>query len=152
MKRVLIITYYWPPAGGPGVQRWLHFVRYFKEFGIEPWVYIPENPTYPITDNDLLELVPEDLNMITHPIREPYGLARKLSSKKTARLSKGIISSDSPSAVEQMMLYIRGNLFVPDARVGWVKPSVARLKQEIPKAKIKAIVTTGPLIVCISLV
>lgn len=144
MKRVLIVTYYWPPAGGPGVQRWLHFVRYFKEFGIDPWVYIPENPTYPVIDNDLTQLVPEGLQVLSQPIREPYALAKKLSAKRTQTLSKGIISSESPSTIEQVMLYIRGNLYIPDARVGWVKPSVARLKQEIPKHDIQALITTGP--------
>ena len=58
MKRVLIITYYWPPAGGPGVQRWLNFVKYFREFGISPVVYIPEDPYYPLEDKSFLDEVP----------------------------------------------------------------------------------------------
>ena len=144
MKRVLIITYYWPPAGGPGVQRWLHFVRYFKEFGIEPTVFIPANPTYPIQDEELKDLVPEDIQIIKHPIKEPYALAKKLSSKKTKTLSKGIISSESPGSIERLLLYIRGNLFIPDARAGWVKPSVKRLSQELDQQQYDAIVTTGP--------
>ena len=49
-KKLLIITYYWPPSGGPGVQRWLKFVKYLPDFNIQPIVYIPENPTYPIVD------------------------------------------------------------------------------------------------------
>ncbi len=72
MKRVLIITYYWPPAGGPGVQRWLNFVKYLKDFNIEAIVYTPENPSYPIVDKDLLKAVPENVEVIKQPIREPY--------------------------------------------------------------------------------
>jgi len=64
MQRVLIITYYWPPAGGPGVQRWLKFVKYLRDFNIEPIVYTPENPNYPIIDNTFLEEVPEGIKVL----------------------------------------------------------------------------------------
>src|SRR5690606_38463555 len=58
-KKVLIITYYWPPAGGPGVQRWLKFVKYLPQFNVEPIVYIPENPNYPLVDDSLRLEVPK---------------------------------------------------------------------------------------------
>ena len=61
MKKVLIITYYWPPAGGPGVQRWLKFVKYLRDFQIEPVVFVPENPSYPIIDESFKSEIPEDL-------------------------------------------------------------------------------------------
>ena len=83
MKRVLIICYYWPPAGGPGVQRWLKFVKYFRNFEIEPVLFIPKNPHYPIIDESLLAEIPKDLEIIRHPIKEPYKYARLLSKKKT---------------------------------------------------------------------
>ena len=85
MKRVLIITYYWPPAGGPGVQRWLNFVKYFKEFGIEPIVYIPENPHYPLIDKSFISEVPVDIEILKHPVKEPYKIAGILSKKKTLK-------------------------------------------------------------------
>ena len=65
-KKVLIITYYWPPAGGPGVQRWLKFVKYLPDFGIQPVVYIPENPTYPIIDEALVKEVSGTAIILKH--------------------------------------------------------------------------------------
>ena len=142
--RVLIISYYWPPAGGPGVQRWLMFVKYFKQFGIEPVVYIPENANYPLEDQQLQSEVPADLEIISTPAKEPYKLAQLFSKKKTKQLSSGIISSKEPSFIEKMLLYIRGNFFIPDARVGWLQPSVNYLTTYLKDAPVDVIVTTGP--------
>ncbi len=69
MKKVLIITYYWPPAGGPGVQRWLKFVKYLRDFDIEPVVYIPENPDYPIIDESLLAEIPKGITILKKRMR-----------------------------------------------------------------------------------
>ncbi len=115
-KKALIITYYWPPAGGPGVQRWLKFVKYLPEFNIEPIVYVPENPSYPIIDESLLSEVPENLTILKQPIKEPYKLAGLLSKNESKGISKGIIHRPrSQSIKEKLLLYIRGNFFIPDA-------------------------------------
>src|SRR5690606_6319070 len=109
-KKVLIVTYYWPPAGGPGVQRWLKFVKYLPDFNIEPVVYIPENPNYPIVDDSLLSEIPDSVTIIKQPISEPYKLAGLFSKKKTTTISKGIITNDDKqTALEQALLFIRGN-------------------------------------------
>ena len=144
MKRALIITYYWPPAGGPGVQRWLNFVKYFREFGIEPIVYIPDNPHYPLVDSSFNQEVPKDIEILRHPVNEPYKFAKLLSKNKTKQISSGIISEKEPSFIEKVLLFIRGNFFIPDARVGWVNPSVSFLKKYISNNKIDIVVTTGP--------
>ncbi len=144
MKRALIVTYYWPPAGGPGVQRWLGFVKYLREFNVEPIVYIPENPHYPLTDPALLEQIPLDIEIIKHHIREPYKWAGLFSKKKTQQISSGIISEKKSSLLEKIMLYVRGNFFIPDARVGWVNPSVKFLSNYISKNPIDVLITTGP--------
>ncbi|MFT4697563.1 MAG: glycosyltransferase involved in cell wall biosynthesis [Flavobacteriaceae bacterium] len=144
MKRVLIITYYWPPAGGPGVQRWLKFIAYFKEFGIEPIVYTPENPNYPIEDVNLINEIPTGIEVIKLPIKEPYRFAKILSKKKTKQISSGIITKKRPSIIERLMLWVRGNFFIPDARIGWVKPSINYLAKYIAQNPIDAIITTGP--------
>lgn len=144
MKRVLIITYYWPPSGGPGVQRWLQFVKYFKEFGIEPVVYVPENPHYPILDSSFSSEVPVDIEVLKHKIIEPYRFARLLSKRKTKQISSGIITSKKSSFIEKLLLFIRGNFFIPDARVGWVKPSVQFLRNYISKNPVEVIITSGP--------
>lgn len=144
MKRALIITYYWPPAGGPGVQRWLKFVKYFREFGVEPIVYAPENPNYPFVDENFSSEIPPDIEIIKQPINEPYRFAKLFSKKKTKQISSGIISKKQVSAMEKLMLYVRGNFFIPDARVGWVKPSVKFLSKYISENAVDVVITTGP--------
>ncbi|MBW1295120.1 glycosyltransferase [Aquimarina litoralis] len=145
MLKVLLITYYWPPAGGPGVQRWLKFVKYFKDFGIEPIVYIPENPTYPLIDTSLVQEIPDDITILKQPIFEPYRLAEVFSKKDSKTISKGIIAGkEKQSWVQRLLLYIRGNFFIPDARKYWVKPSVKFLTDFITKEEIDTIITTGP--------
>lgn len=145
MKKVLIITYYWPPAGGPGVQRWLKFVKYLPEFGIEPVVYIPENPTYPLLDPKLLDEVPSGITIVKKKITEPYAWASVFSKNKTKKISSGIIPNKrKQSFLERLMLWTRGNLFIPDARVLWVKPSVTFLQRYIKENGIDTVITTGP--------
>ncbi|MFV8361222.1 glycosyltransferase family 4 protein [Flavobacterium sp. LS1P3] len=144
-KKILIITYYWPPAGGPGVQRWLKFVKYLPDFGIQPIVYIPENPTYPIIDENLVKEVFEKTIILRQTIFEPYQLASFLSKNKTKKISSGIIPNQKKqSFLDKTFLWIRGNLFIPDARVFWVKPSVAYLEKYIVDNNIDTIVTSGP--------
>ncbi|MBE0391354.1 glycosyltransferase family 4 protein [Flavobacterium sp. PL002] len=144
-KKILIITYYWPPAGGPGVQRWLKFVKYLPDFNFQPIVYIPENPTYPIIDNDLLNQVSEKAIVLKHKIFEPYQLASFFSKNKTKKISSGIIPNQKKqSFLDKVFLWIRGNLFIPDARVFWVKPSVVYLEKYIVDNNIDTIITSGP--------
>lgn len=145
IKKLLIITYYWPPAGGPGVQRWLKFVKYLPEFNIQPIVYIPENPTYPIIDNGLISEVSDKAIILKNKIFEPYGLASFFGKNKTKKISSGIISNQKKqSFLEKTLLWVRGNLFIPDARFLWVKPSVKYLKKYIQENNIDTIVTSGP--------
>lgn len=144
-KKVLIIAYYWPPAGGPGVQRWLKFAKYLPEFGIEPIIYTPENPSYPVTDESLVDEIPANIAVIRHPIIEPHKWAELFSKKQTQTISSGIISeSHNQSILQKWMLYIRGNFFIPDARFLWVKPSIKKLQKIIREQNIKTVITTGP--------
>lgn len=144
MKRVLVITYYWPPAGGPGVQRWLKFITYFKEFGIDPIVFIPDNPHYPLIDESISSELPKGIQIIRFPIKEPYRFANLFSKKNTNRVSSGIITKQKQSVLEKVLLWIRGNFFIPDARVGWVKPSIGFLRNFISEQKVEVIITSGP--------
>jgi len=144
MRKILVIAYYWPPAGGPGVQRWLKFVKYLPEFGVEPIVYVPENPNYPIVDEKLVSEVSDSIKILKQPIKEPYGWASLLSKKKTKTISSGIIKEKNPSFIEKVLLWIRGNFFIPDARKLWVKPSISYLAKVIADEGIQTIVTTGP--------
>ena len=144
-KKLLIITYYWPPAGGPGVQRWLKFVKYLPDFNIQPIIYIPENPTYPIIDKGLESEVSDKVIILKNKIFEPYGLASFFGKDKTKKISSGIIPNQKKqSFLEKTLLWVRGNIFIPDARFLWVKPSVSYLKKYIQENDIDTIVTSGP--------
>ncbi len=144
MQKVLIVTYYWPPAGGPGVQRWLFFASYLREFGIAPVIYTPKNPHYPILDKALEAQVPREIEVWQREIWEPYRLAGWLGRKRTRRISSGIINRKKPSFLERFLLWTRGNLFIPDARKYWVKPSIKHLRQRLRQEGIRTVITTGP--------
>ncbi len=145
MKKALIITYYWPPSGGPGVQRWLLFVKYLRDFGIEPILYIPENPHYPYFDSTLKRQIPKGLTILRNKIFEPYQLASFFSPKSVEQMSGGIIPLSDRSILDDILLWIRGNLFIPDSRKFWVKPSVKFLSEYLKENDdIKTIITTGP--------
>ncbi len=145
MKKVVIIAYYWPPAGGPGVQRWLKFVKYLPDYGIEPIVFVPENPSYPIIDTQLLDEVPQGVTVLKQKIVEPYNIASLFSKKNIQKISSGIIPNKRKQTwIQKTLLWIRGNFFIPDARVLWVNPSVKYLKSYLQQHQIETIITTGP--------
>ncbi|WP_018676149.1 hypothetical protein [Riemerella columbina] len=143
-KNILIVTYYWPPAGGPGVQRWLKFVKYLPEFGWNPIVYTPENPSYPLVDDTLVNEVADDLDIIKTKIWEPYHIAEQLSKRNKKFKSGQFDVAQNQSWKSKLSIWIRGNFFIPDARVFWVNPSVKYLKRYLEHHKIDTLVTTGP--------
>ncbi|WP_299045710.1 glycosyltransferase family 4 protein [uncultured Polaribacter sp.] len=140
--KVLIVTYYWPPAGGSGVQRWLKFVKYLRDFGIEPIVYVPKNANYPIKDNSLQSDIPKNIKVVTKSIVEPNTIFSFFKPKKTKQ-SAGFLESN-PSLLGRLFLKIRANYFIPDARKFWIKPSIKFLKKYLLENEIDAIITTGP--------
>lgn len=144
MKKILIITYYWPPAGGPGVQRWLKFTKYLPEFGHETYVYIPENPSYPILDGTLAKDVNPKVKLIKNKIWEPYQLAEKLNPKNKAYKGGHFEKKENQSLLSKLSVFVRGNFFIPDARKFWVNPSAEYLKDFLQKENIDTIVTSGP--------
>ena len=140
--KVLIITYYWPPSGGSGVQRWLKFVKYIQQYNIEPVIYTVDNPNYAIADETLLKEVPSDIEILKHPIKEPNNLLSIFGNKKK-QTSAGFLDAN-PSFFGKIAQYIRANFFIPDARKYWVKPSVKFLSKYLSENKIDVIITTGP--------
>ena len=146
-NKVLIIAYYWPPSGGSGVQRWLKFVKYLPSFGWKPYVFTPENPAFAVQDQSLLKDVPDEAQIIRFPIWEPYDVFFKLSSlfgsKKSAKPTD-LVSGKEKSLFQNVSTWIRGNFFIPDPRVFWVKPSVKFLNDFIRDNQINTIITTGP--------
>ena len=147
MKKVLIITYYWPPSGGIAVHRCLKFAKYLPEFGWEPIVYAPENAQYPVLDPSNLEQVPQGLTIIKKPIIELFGLYKKLSGKSDADAASGNplqVRNEKYNLVDEFAVWFRGNFFIPDARALWVKPSVRFLTSYLENNKVDAILSDGP--------
>jgi glycosyltransferase involved in cell wall biosynthesis len=140
--KALIITYYWPPSGGSGVQRWLKFVKYLRNFQIEPVIYTVKNPNYAIEDITLQYEVPENIELICQSIWEPNNLFSLFGSKKK-ETSAGFLNPN-PSFIGKLAQYIRANYFIPDARKYWIKPSVKYLTKYLKDNKIDIIITTGP--------
>lgn len=140
--KVLIVTYYWVPAGGSGVQRWLKFVKYLRDFGIEPVIYTVKDPNYPLIDVSLSNDIPGNIEVIKHPIWEPNNLLSKLK-KRGAKTSAGFLNPN-PTFFGKVLQYVRANYFIPDARKFWVKPSVKKLNRYLKENVIDVIITTGP--------
>ena len=156
MKRVLIITYYWPPSGGSGVQRWVKFTKYLPSEGWQPVIYTPENPELTTVDKTLADEIPPEAEIVKRHITEPYGIYRKLMGKGSSTDLKTLTSAGSgngevnpinggkKSWKDRLSLFIRGNFFIPDPRVMWLHPSVKFLKEYLKAHPVDAIVTTGP--------
>lgn len=146
MKKVLIITYYWPPSGGAGVQRWVKFVKYLKEFGVEPIVFIPENPHYPVLDESFNSDVPQDLKILKYPIWEPYDFYKKfIGMNRNESVQHGFIQEKKSNSFKNYIsLFIRSNFFIPDARKFWIKPSIKYLTDYCLKNRPDAVISTGP--------
>ena len=146
MKRVLIITYYWPPSGGSGVQRWLKMSKYLPKYGWQPVIYTTENAEYPIVDPSLEKDVSAEAEIIKRPIIEPYTFYKKFLGMKQSETIKAGFASETQKKgwKERISLWIRGNLFIPDARCWWVKPSVKYLKNYLQEHPVDAIISTGP--------
>lgn len=146
MKKVLIITYYWPPAAGAGVFRWLKFSKYLREYGWEPVIYTSENGEYSVTDNSLLTDIPENITVLKQPVWEPYSIYKKfIGQKKHEKINVGFLSvSKKKKFTEKISIWIRGNFFIPDARMFWIKPSAKYLVNYLKHNTVDAIISTGP--------
>jgi glycosyltransferase involved in cell wall biosynthesis len=146
LKKVLILTYYWPPGGGAGVQRWLKFVKYLRDFGWEPVVYTAENGEMPVIDKSLISDIPEGIEVIKRPIWEPYRIYKWFSGrKKNDKINASFLNENkNPGLAEKISVWIRGNFFIPDARVFWIRPSAKFLKAYIKKNNISHVISSGP--------
>ncbi len=144
-NKLLIITYYWPPAGGPGVQRWLKFTKYLPENGFKPIVItVNENyASYAITDNSLSKEIAPGTTVYKTKTRELYKLYLKLTKKKTIPFS-GFVHEGKASLKENLIRFLRTHLFIPDPRRGWNRYAIQKATDIIKQEKIKYLVTTSP--------
>ena len=142
-KKVLLITYYWPPAGGAGVQRWLKMSKYLAN-SFDLTVYHPQNADYPATDESLLAEIPQNATFISKKIQEPYALAAKLNPKNKNYQKGQIEAAENQSALSKLSLWIRANYFIPDARAWWIMPSFRYLNSYLKTHPQDVIISTGP--------
>ena len=147
MKRVLIISYYWPPTGGSGVQRWVKFAKYLPAEGWQPVIYTPENPEQLAVDTSLEAEVPAEAEVIRRRIVEPYEMYKKLlrkSGHSKEAVEVNPVNAQNKSFMQKFAMWIRGNFFRPDPRCLWIRPSVRFLKKYLKEHPVDLIVSTGP--------
>ena len=147
MKRVLVITYYWPPTGGSGVQRWVKFAKYLPDEGWQPVIYTPENPEQLAVDHTLEAEIPEGTEIIKTHITEPYELYKKFlkgSGHKKEAVEVNPVNAQNKTFAQKAAMWVRGNLFRPDPRCLWIRPSVKFLKKYLEEHPVDIIVSTGP--------
>ena len=142
MKKLLIITYYWPPCGGVGVQRWLRFIKYLPQYGWEVTVITTQNGDYPAIDETLIKEVPSDVKVIRTKTPTFSGLYKKAGENKIPYGSLEINSSDS--LFKKISIWIRLNLIIPDARKIWNRFAFKAARKELLTNKYDAVITTGP--------
>jgi glycosyltransferase involved in cell wall biosynthesis len=146
MKKILIITYYWPPSGGSGVQRWMYFCKYLKEFGIYPIVItVNENKaSYRYRDESFNEII-KDVEVHRTNTREPLKLYSKIiSGNKNSGIPIGFAGESKPALFQKISRALRGNFFIPDARIGWVKFALKEARKILSTEKIDIVITNGP--------
>ncbi|NVO10080.1 MAG: glycosyltransferase family 4 protein [Bacteroidales bacterium] len=146
MPKALIITYYWPPAGSSGVQRWLKFVKYLRDFGWEPLVYTANNPEVSAIDESLLSDIPDGVEVIRRNVPEPYGIYKFLTGNRKKKIGVGFTSDSTKkrSIINSIAIWIRGNFFIPDARMFWIAPSASFLSKYLRNNPVDLIISTGP--------
>jgi glycosyltransferase involved in cell wall biosynthesis len=145
MNKILIITYYWPPAGGPGVQRWLKFAKYLPQHKIQPIILTvdPQYATYPIFDSSLEDEIQDDIKVIRTKSFELFSIYKKITGSDQVPYS-GFATEENISFLQKISRFIRGNFFLPDPRKGWNKFALKAAKELIKKENIHLIITTGP--------
>ena len=142
-KPILIITYYWPPSGGSGVQRWVYFSKYLKKLGYSPIVLTVDlkSASYPAIDRSLIN---ETQGIPVHYVKSFNWIKiySWLKREKKDKIPQGEFSKKG--LVDHIAAFIRGNFFIPDARVNWVKSAIKEALRIVKSHKIEKIITTGP--------
>ncbi|MDO7853458.1 glycosyltransferase family 4 protein [Hymenobacter convexus] len=143
--RLLVITYYWPPSGGAGVQRCLKFVKHLGHFGVEPTVITvdPAQATYPVRDESLLAEVPAGVRVIRTGTTEPFESYKKLTGRAVPY--GGFANEGKPGAMQKVLRFVRGNLFIPDPRRGWNRHALAAVEKLLAAGEqFDAVLTSSP--------
>ena len=142
LNKIILISYYWPPSGGPGVQRWLSLAQHIQDLGMDLTVIIPETPFYPQIDEGLFSSIPNKIKVVKVRSIEPLRWINRLSLGKSKNFSKGLISNENRSWIKKLVFWLRANYFFPDARLFWSRSVIQYLKKEIEDPI--TLITTGP--------
>ena len=144
MKKVLVITYYWPPSGGAGVQRWVKFIKYFKNQNIDPYIISvdPDFASYPVIDKSLINDIPENTNVYLTKTNEPYSIYKKINNNQTPYA--GFANEGRPNFLQKIARFVRGNFFIPDSRKGWNDFAYNKAVKVLEKESIDTVITTSP--------
>jgi len=143
VPRVLLVAYYMPPAGGPAVQRILQFVTFLQEEGWAVEVLTVRNGAYPNRDPSLCSAVPEAVPVHRTRAADPYALYQTITGKGEEDLPTGSMKPDTPSWTEALARWVRANIFIPDARVGWWPFAVWRGRQLLRRGRFDALLSSG---------
>jgi len=131
--------------GGGGVQRWLKTTKYLREYGWEPIIFTTENGEASVVDEGMQKQIPKGIETLRVPIWEPFGVYKKLTGKKKdEKLVPGTAAEKGGSFTQNLSVWVRGNVFIPDARKFWIKPASKSLNSYLKNNKVDAIVSTGP--------
>ena len=143
--RLLVITYYWPPSGGAGVQRCLKFVKHLGAFGVEATVITvdPAQATYPVRDESLLAEVPAGVRVIRTATSEPFESYKKLTGRAVPY--GGFANEGKPGLMQKALRFVRSNLFIPDPRRGWNRHALAAAERLLAAGEtFDAVLTSSP--------
>ena len=146
MQKVLFITYFWPPSGKATLHWPLNIIRHLPGYGWQPVVLTADGDTFSEKDESLLQNISPDLKVFTARIVEPFSLYRRfLGKKKNAPLTASeTISTTNRGFRHRLAVWIRMNVFIPDARIGWYWNAVRRGRHILQSEHIDAIVSIGP--------
>jgi hypothetical protein len=148
MRRLLVVAYYFPPSGGPGVQRVLKMIRYLPEFGWEPVVLTVREGTFPARDQSLMAEIPPGIHVERTRILEPYALYRRLTGV-TQPIDVAVLTANAPRSWRQRLAeLVRASVFIPDARVGWLIDALPAGRRLIEQWGIDALYTSSPPYTC----
>jgi hypothetical protein len=144
MKKILFITYYFPPAIGAGVQRPLTLVKNLVKYGIDPIVITvnPQVASYQGTDDSLLKEIPAEIRIYRTDTNEHYKYYKRFV--KDSIPTAGFANESNPGPLQKVARFIRGNFYFPDPRKGWFKFAVQQAEKIIKAENIDIVFTTSP--------
>ena len=146
MKKVLFITYYWPPSGKASLQWPLKIIKHLPSFGWLPSVLTIDEDTFSQKDDTFLNEIPADVKVFKAKSFEPFNIYKRFTgrNKDEQLIASESISKNNKSLAHRLSIWIRMNIFIPDARVGWYFPAVKEGMKLLKTEKLDAIVSIGP--------